>query len=86
VTDSIVALQEYLRKVGIDPDAELLRNGIVPLTRLLMEMEVDQQVGAEWYERSFESETQRGSHRVRLWETVISTPKWPTESGRPISC
>jgi hypothetical protein len=54
MTEPIVALQEYLRNVGMELDGDVLREGIAVLTRLLMELEVSQQIGAERYQRTEE--------------------------------
>ena len=52
MTEPIVALEEYLHKIGMELDGDFLREGIAILTRLLMELEVSQQIGAECYQRS----------------------------------
>jgi putative transposase len=62
MTEPSVALREYLRKVGIQLDGDFLREGIAVLTRLLMEREVSQQIGAERYQRSEERQTQRNGY------------------------
>lgn len=51
MTELGVALQEHLRKAGIDWSGDLLREGVMLLLRLLMECEVGRQIGAERYER-----------------------------------
>lgn len=71
MTEPIVSLQEYLRNVGMDVDADFLREGISLLTRLLMDMEVSQQIGAEWHERAEGRESHRNGYRERLWETRV---------------
>ena len=71
MTEPSVALREYLRKVGIQLDGDFLREGIAVLTRLLMEWEVSQQIGAERYQRSEERQTQRNGYRERAWETRV---------------
>jgi hypothetical protein len=45
MTEPIVALQDYLRNVGVDMDSDFLRDGIALLTRLLRDVEVSQQIG-----------------------------------------
>ena len=40
MTELSVALQEYLGKMGMDWDGDLLREGVTLLVRLLMEHEV----------------------------------------------
>jgi transposase-like protein len=71
MTEPIVALQDYLRNVGVDMDSDFLRDGIALLTRLLMDVEVSQQIGAQWHERAEGRETHRNGYRERLWETRV---------------
>lgn len=71
MTEPIVSLQEYLRNVGMAVDADFLREGISLLTRLLMDMEVSQKIGAEWHERAEGRESHRNGYRERLWETRV---------------
>jgi transposase-like protein len=71
MTEPILALQEYLRNVGMEVDGDFLRQGVALLTRLLMEMEVSQQIGAERYQRSEEREAYRNGYRERPWETRV---------------
>ena len=62
---------EYLRNAGIDLDGDFLRESIALLTRLLMEAEVSEQIGAERYERSNGRQAQRNGYRGRGWETRV---------------
>jgi transposase-like protein len=71
MTEPIVALQEYLRNVGMELDSDFLREGIAVLTRLLMEAEVSQQLGAERYQRGEERQGYRNGYRTRPWETRV---------------
>jgi transposase-like protein len=71
MTESSVTLREYLRKMGLQLDGDFLREGIAVLTRLLMEWEVSEQIGAERYQRSEERQTQRNGYRERMWETRV---------------
>jgi putative transposase len=71
MTEPIVALQEYLRNVGMELDGDFLREGIAVLTRLLMELEVSQQIGAERYQRSEKRQAYRNGYRERPWETRV---------------
>ena len=71
MTESSVALREYLRKMGLQLDGDFLREGIAVLTRLLMEWEVSEQIGAERYQRTAERQTQRNGYRERGWETRV---------------
>ncbi len=66
-----VALLEYLHKLNLDVDENFLRDGITLLTRLLMEVEVSKQIGAEWGERTAERQTYRNGYRDREWHTRV---------------
>jgi putative transposase len=71
MTDPSVTLREYLSKMGLQLDSDLLREGMVVLARLLMEWEVSEQIGAERYQRRPERQTQRNGYRERGWETRV---------------
>ncbi len=64
-----MAPYEHLRKLGVDDD--FLREGIGLLIRLLAEMEVEEHVGAERYERSPERTTYPNGSRERPWQTRV---------------
>ncbi|MCD6284500.1 MAG: IS256 family transposase [Anaerolineae bacterium] len=71
MTELSVALQEYLRKAGVEWDGDLLRDGLIVLLQALMEAEVSQQVGAERYARSEQRQTYRNGFRETEWETRV---------------
>ena len=71
MTEPIVALEEYLRNVGLEVDGDFLRQGVALLTRMLMEMEVSQQIGAERYQRTEERQAYRNGYRERPWESRV---------------
>src|SRR6476659_10050120 len=71
MAEPTLALLEYLRKAGVDLDADFLREGIQLLTKLLMELEVGQQVGAERYQRGEARQTYRNGYRERNWQTRV---------------
>jgi transposase-like protein len=80
MAEPTLALLEYLRKAGVDMDADFLREGIQLLTKLLMELEVTQQIGAERYQRNDTRQTYRNGYREREWQTrvgdvVLNIPK-----------
>ena len=52
MTEPTIALLEYLRNTGMEQDCDFLRECITLMTRLLMEAEVSEQIGAQRYERS----------------------------------
>jgi putative transposase len=68
-----IGLPELLRKAMIDEDADFLKEGVRVLSQALMEMEVEQHVGAGRYERSAERTGQRHGYRQRSWETRVGT-------------
>ena len=47
-----MALAELLRKADAEPDLDTLREGVRVMTQALMELEMDQHLGAERYQRS----------------------------------
>ncbi len=47
-----IGLQELLRKAKMDQDADLFKEGVRVLSQALMEMEVEEHVGAGRHERS----------------------------------
>ena len=47
-----MALAELMRKAQVEPDADVLREGVRVLSQALMELEVTRHVGAERYERT----------------------------------
>jgi transposase-like protein len=53
VTDELrIGLSELLRKAMIDQDADFLKEGVRVLSQALMEMEVQEHVGAARHERT----------------------------------
>src|SRR3989304_7544173 len=71
MTDPTMALMEYLRNVGLEPDERFLQEGLQRLTQTVMELEASEQVGANRYERTPERRTYRNGHRERMWETRV---------------
>lgn len=68
-----MALAELLRKAEADPGVDMLREGVKVLAEALMALEVEQQVGAGWHERSPERTGQRNGYRERSWDTRVGT-------------
>jgi putative transposase len=66
-----IALIEYISKIGMDNDADFLREGMRILSQMLIELEAEQQVGAKKYERSSQRKTHRNGYRQRAWETRV---------------
>jgi transposase-like protein len=71
MAESTITLADYLRKMGVEMGSDFLREAIVLLTRLLMEAEVGEQIGAEKYERSDGRQAYRNGYRDRVWETRV---------------
>lgn len=60
-----MALPGLLRKAAVEPDADVLREGVPVLSQALLELEVSQQLGAERHERTPERTGQRNGYRPR---------------------
>lgn len=71
MTNVTIALQEYLRKLGMDQDKDFLHESVRIMSQMLMELEVQKQTGAEKHERTPERKTQRNGCRKRIWETCV---------------
>ncbi len=68
-----IGLSELLRKAMIEQDAGFLKEGIRVLSQALMEMEVEEHVGAGRHERSAGRTGQRNGYRERNWDTRVGT-------------
>ena len=68
-----IGLQELLRKAMIEQDADFLKEGVRVLSQALMEMEVEQHVGAARHERTAGRTGQRNGYRQRSWDTRVGT-------------
>jgi transposase-like protein len=68
-----IGLQELLRKAQIEGDAEFLKEGARVLSQMLMEMEVEQHIGASRHERSPGRIAQRNGYRHRSWDTRVGS-------------
>jgi transposase-like protein len=68
-----IGLQGLLRKAMIDEDADFLKEGVRVLSQALMEMEVQEHVGAARHERSAGRTGQRNGYRERSWDTRVGT-------------
>ena len=71
MTEPTIALKEYLYNLGMEKDADFLRQGVELLSQLLMEVEVEQQIGAKKHERTEERSNYRNGTRKRNWETRV---------------
>ena len=68
-----IGLSELLRKAMIEQGADFLKEGVRVLSQALMEMEVEEHVGAGRHERSAERVGQRNGYRERSWDTRVGT-------------
>jgi putative transposase len=68
-----IGLSELLRKAMIEQDTGFLKEGVRVLSQALMEMEVEEHVGAGRHERSSERTGQRNGYRQRNWDTRVGT-------------
>ena len=68
-----IGLSELLRKAMIEQDADFLKEGVRVLSQALMEMEVQEHVGAGRHERSAGRTGQRNGYRERSWDTRVGT-------------
>jgi len=71
MTEPTIALKQYLINIGLEEDADFLHRGIQLLSQMLMELEVDQQIGASKHERTPERRNYRNGHRQRTWKTRV---------------
>jgi putative transposase len=68
-----IGLERLLRKAEVEHDADFLREGVRVLSQALMEMEVQEHIGAAPHERSAERSGYRNGYRDRSWETRVGT-------------
>jgi putative transposase len=68
-----IGLSELLRKAMIEQDADFLKEGVRVLSQALMEMEVQEHVGAAPHERTEGRTGQRNGYRERSWDTRVGT-------------
>lgn len=71
MTTATIALQEYLRKLGMEQDKDFLQESVRVMSQMLMELEVQEQTGAAKHERTPDRKTQRNGYRERAWETRV---------------
>ena len=73
MTDLRMALLELLSKYKDEGQLDALREGVRLLAQALMELEVDEGIGAERYQRTVERKTYRNGYRKRRWDTRVGT-------------
>jgi putative transposase len=67
-----MAVAEVLRKAGVEQD-DWLREGVRVMAQALMEMELEQHLGAERHERTPERTGYRNGSRERTWDTRVGS-------------
>jgi putative transposase len=68
-----IGLSELLHKAMIEHDADFLKEGVRVLSQALMEVEVQEHVGAARHERNAGRTGQRNGYRERSWDTRVGT-------------
>jgi putative transposase len=68
-----IGLEELLSKARIEGDAGFLKEGVRVLSQALMELEVEEHIGAGRHEGSPERKGQRNGYRGRTWDTRVGT-------------
>ena len=64
-----IGLKELLSKAHMEHDADFLKEGVRALSQALMEMEVEEHIGAGRYERTAGRSAHRNGYRERTWDT-----------------
>jgi putative transposase len=68
-----IGLEQLLRKAEMEHNTDFLREGVRALSQALMEMEIEEHIGAARHERSAERSGYRNGYRDRSWETRVGT-------------
>ena len=69
-----IGLEQSSRKARVEGDADFLKEGVRLLSEVIMEMEVEDHVGAARHERTPGRTTaQRDGYRQREWDTRVGT-------------
>lgn len=69
MTNPTIALKQYLSNIGLDGDVDFLRDSIQLMTQMLIELEAEEQMGAEKHARTPERSNHRNGYRPQSWET-----------------
>ncbi len=64
-----IGLAQLLRKAQMEHDTDFLKEGVRALSQALMEMEVEEHIGAGRHERTEGRTGQRNGYRERTWDT-----------------
>ena len=73
MTDPTIGMMEELRKLDLGLDGDVLREIVRIMSQMLMELEVERQIGARRYERTAARTDQRNGYREREWETRVGS-------------
>lgn len=71
MTALTIALNEHLRKLGLELDGDFLRQAVEWLLQQLIELEAEAKIGAAKYERAPTRATHRNGYRERPLETRV---------------
>jgi putative transposase len=71
--DVRMALAELLRKAEAEPGLDVLREGVRVLAQALLEVDVEQHLGAARHERTAGRTGYRNGYRERAWDTRVGT-------------
>jgi putative transposase len=71
MTNPTIALKQYLSNIGLDGDVDFLHDSIQLMTQMLIELEAEEQIGAEKHERTSKRSNHRNGYRPRNWETRV---------------
>jgi putative transposase len=68
-----IGLSGLLRKAQMEGNADFLKEGVRALSQAIMEMEVEQHIGAGRHQRVPERTGYRNGYRQRSWDTRVGT-------------
>jgi putative transposase len=68
-----MSLTVSLRKAKAEPQVDVLQEGVRVLAEAVMDLEMEQQLGAGWHGRTPSLSRQRNGYRERIWDTRVGT-------------
>ena len=71
MTDSIMTLIDYLRKVGLQEDLDFCKKAAEYFGQQVIDLEAEEVIGAKKYERTVTRKNQRNGSRKRILETRV---------------
>jgi len=71
MTDNIMTLIDYLRKVGLQEDLDFCREAAQYFGQKIIDIEAEEVIGAQRYERAETHTNQRNGTRNRILETRV---------------